>query len=70
MGYAAYADRFGGTLNGVAERTPYLADLGVTYLHLMPLLTPRAGARTTAATRCRTTTACAPTSAPWTTCAS
>ena len=41
LGYAAYADRFGGTLNGVAERTPYLADLGVTYLHLMPLLTPR-----------------------------
>jgi amylosucrase len=41
VGYAAYADRFGGTLGGVAERTPYLADLGVRYLHLMPLLTPR-----------------------------
>jgi amylosucrase len=40
-GYAAYAERFGGTLAGVAERAPYLVDLGVRYLHLMPLLTPR-----------------------------
>src|SRR4051794_36232934 len=42
LGYAAYAERFAGTLAGVAERTPYLKDLGVRYLHLMPLLTPRA----------------------------
>ena len=41
VGYAAYADRFAGTLAGVAARTPYLRELGVTYLHLMPLLTPR-----------------------------
>ncbi len=41
VGYAAYADRFAGTLRGVAERTSYLRDLGVSYLHLMPLLTPR-----------------------------
>ena len=41
VGYAAYADRFAGTLAGVAERASYLADLGVRYLHLMPLLTPR-----------------------------
>jgi amylosucrase len=41
VGYAAYADRFAGTLDGVADRVSYLADLGVTYLHLMPLLTPR-----------------------------
>ncbi len=41
LGYAAYADRFGGTLRGVAEHATYLADLGVGYLHLMPLLTPR-----------------------------
>ncbi|SEB52466.1 amylosucrase [Nocardioides exalbidus] len=41
LGYAAYADRFGGTLAGVAERAPYLRQLGVGYLHLMPLLTPR-----------------------------
>ena len=43
MGYAAYADRFAGTLAGVAERVGYLSELGVTYLHLMPLLRPREG---------------------------
>lgn len=41
IGYAAYADRFADTLSGVASRIDYLADLGVTYLHLMPLLEPR-----------------------------
>ncbi len=41
VGYAAYTDRFAGTLAGVAERAPYLTGLGVGYLHLMPLLTPR-----------------------------
>lgn len=43
LGYVAYTDRFAGTLNGVAGRIPYLNELGVTYLHLMPLLKPRAG---------------------------
>jgi amylosucrase len=43
LGYACYADLFGGTLAGVAEHVDYLADLGVTYLHLMPLLEPRPG---------------------------
>ena len=43
LGYAAYADRFAGTLAGVAAHVDHLTDLGVTYLHLMPLLTPRAG---------------------------
>ncbi|MCW2837472.1 MAG: ams, partial [Marmoricola sp.] len=41
IGYAAYADRFAGDLAGVADRAGYLEDLGVRYLHLMPLLTPR-----------------------------
>ncbi len=41
VGYAAYTERFGGTLAGVAERAAYLEGLGVRYLHLMPLLTPR-----------------------------
>jgi amylosucrase len=41
LGYAAYADRFAGTLEGVAQRVPYLAELGVTYLHLLPLLRAR-----------------------------
>ncbi len=43
LGYATYADRFGRNLKGVADRVDYLADLGVTYLHLMPLLKPRPG---------------------------
>jgi len=43
LGYAAYADRFGGTLHGVGEHVPYLEELGVTYLHLMPLLQTREG---------------------------
>jgi amylosucrase len=43
VGYVAYADRFAGDLRGVAERIPYLKELGVTYLHLMPLLRPRSG---------------------------
>ncbi len=43
VGYATYADRFGGTLDGVRQKIPYLRELGVTYLHLMPLLRPREG---------------------------
>ena len=43
VGYVCYADRFGGDLAGVAERLDYLGELGVTYLHLMPLLRPRPG---------------------------
>ncbi len=44
IGYVAYADRFAGDLTGVRGRIDYLTDLHVTYLHLMPLLTPRSGA--------------------------
>ena len=43
LGYACYADRFAGTLAGVRQRLDYLSELGVTYLHLMPLLRPREG---------------------------
>jgi amylosucrase len=43
VGYVAYVDRFAGDLAGVRERLDYLAELGVTYLHLMPLLAPREG---------------------------
>ena len=39
----AYADRFAGDLAGVARRIDYLRELGVDYLHLMPLLLPRPG---------------------------
>ena len=41
VGYVAYVDRFAGTLQGVRERVGYLRELGVTYLHLMPLLRTR-----------------------------
>jgi amylosucrase len=43
VGYAAYVDRFAGTLGGVADRAAYLQGLGITYLHLLPLLKPRPG---------------------------
>ena len=43
VGYAAYVDRFAGDLRGVADRVGYLERLGVTYLHLLPLLRPRPG---------------------------
>jgi len=43
VGYVAYTDLFADDLLGVAERLPYLEELGVTYLHLMPLLKPREG---------------------------
>ena len=41
VGYVCYVDRFAGTLAGVGEQLPYLRDLGVNYLHLMPLLAAR-----------------------------
>jgi amylosucrase len=41
LGYVTYVDRFAGTLGGVRERLAYLRELGVTYLHLMPLLRTR-----------------------------
>jgi amylosucrase len=44
LGYVAYADRFAGTLDGVAKHLDYLRELGTSYLHLMPLLRPRPGA--------------------------
>ena len=43
VGYAGYTERFAGDLRGVIRRIPYLRELGVSYLHLMPLLTPRPG---------------------------
>ena len=44
IGYVAYADRFGGTLGGVAEHLDHLAELDVTYFHLMYVLRAREGA--------------------------
>jgi amylosucrase len=43
VGYVCYVDRFASSIAAVADRLDYLADLGVTYLHLMPLLRSRNG---------------------------
>ena len=43
VGYVAYTDHFAGDLNGIATKIDYLNELGITYLHLMPLLRPRTG---------------------------
>jgi len=43
LGYAAYAERFAGDLSGITGKIGYLKELGVSYLHLMPLLEPREG---------------------------
>ena len=43
IGYVCYPGRFAGSLQGVRQHLDYLDELGVTYLHLMPLLRPRHG---------------------------
>jgi amylosucrase len=43
VGYVCYTDRFAGDLRGLPDKLGYLDELGVTYLHLMPLLRPRPG---------------------------
>ena len=43
IGYACYADRFGGDLRGVEARVGYLRELGVNVVHLMSVLRSRAG---------------------------
>ena len=37
LGAVYYVDLFAGTLQGLAEKIPYFKELGITYLHLMPL---------------------------------
>jgi amylosucrase len=44
VGYVAYADLFGGTLRGVADRLDYLSEMHVRYFHLMNVLRAREGA--------------------------
>ncbi|AFY55563.1 glycosidase [Rivularia sp. PCC 7116] len=43
VGYVFYVDLFAGNLNGIREKIGYLQELGITYLHLMPLLEPSPG---------------------------
>lgn len=38
VGMLMYVNAFAGTLTGVKEKLDYIADCGVNYLHLMPLL--------------------------------
>lgn len=37
IGAMAYVDLFAGDLKGLQEQIPYLKELGITYLHLMPV---------------------------------
>lgn len=43
LGYVCYTDLFATTLQGLRQHLPYLQELGISYLHLMPLLQPRPG---------------------------
>jgi len=43
VGGIYYVDLFAGTLRGVRQHLPYLQELGLNYIHLMPLLKPRPG---------------------------
>jgi len=38
VGMALYCDRFAGNLKGLHERLPYLQELGINMLHIMPIL--------------------------------
>ena len=38
VGAVCYVDLFAGDLRGIESRIPYFQELGITYLHLMPLL--------------------------------
>jgi amylosucrase len=43
VGGVCYVDLFSGTLAGLREKLPYFKELGLTYLHLMPLFAAPAG---------------------------
>lgn len=43
VGYMAYLDRFGGTLQGVGGQLAYLDELGVDTVHFLSVLHPRHG---------------------------
>ncbi|MHB0991663.1 MAG: amylosucrase [Burkholderiales bacterium] len=38
VGMALYCDRFAGTVNDLKAKLPYLQDLGINMLHIMPIL--------------------------------
>lgn len=37
VGTMCYVDLFAGDLQGISDRIPYLTEIGITYLHLMPV---------------------------------
>ncbi|MEN0068303.1 MAG: alpha-amylase family glycosyl hydrolase [Myxococcota bacterium] len=43
LGYSTYVDRFADDLRGLTDRLDYLTELGVTYLHLLPLYPTQPG---------------------------
>ena len=43
VGAMCYVDLFGEDLQGLRQRIPYLSELGITYLHLMPVFEVPAG---------------------------
>lgn len=43
VGMQFYVDRFNKSINGLAEKLPYFEDLGVNFLHLMPITTRPSG---------------------------
>jgi len=38
LGITMYTDLFATSLNGIIKKIPYLKEIGITYLHLMPIL--------------------------------
>ncbi len=43
VGMTLYVDLFAGSFNKLVKKIDYFKELGITYLHLMPLLKPRDG---------------------------
>jgi amylosucrase len=43
LGGVCYVDKFAGNLRGIRDSIPYFKELGITYLHLMPLFRCPAG---------------------------
>jgi len=43
VGMMLYVDRFSDDIKGLINKLDYLVDLGITLIHLMPVLKPRAG---------------------------
>ncbi|MEH3107088.1 MAG: alpha-amylase family glycosyl hydrolase [Sphingomonas fennica] len=43
IGYSFYVDRFAGTIDGIADRLPWVQALGATLLHPLPLFRAQSG---------------------------